>query len=400
MNAKRSRSVETYLDCGRNLGRRAACVPTMVAIIEKRDLRDFDWLTTLLAIAIACFGVWQIHNALPSETYWSKQIIGLFIALVAFAVVAFSDYRRIIDAAPVFYGFGLLLLFLVLTPLGVEVNGQQAWLKLPVVGQFQPSEFVKIPTVLMLAKYFGGRKTGSLSFREIIIGVAILAGPVVLIMLEPDAGQTITYFPLLAAVLFLSAVRIRYVVIALVAAAIFIPAAYIVGVKAGAIKKYQQDRIMAIVDPDSVDPKGFGYHTIQSTITVGKGGLSGIKGDSETSQSVLKFLPEPHTDFIFAVTAENTGFIGCVSLLLAYALLLSRMIAGARQASERPGMLVIMSIATAMSFQIFINVGMALGVLPVIGVPLPLMSAGLSAILSTFIAIGFVVSIKMRRFVN
>jgi rod shape determining protein RodA len=115
---------------------------------------------------------------------------------------------------------------------------------------------------------------------------------------------------------------------------------------------------------------------------------------------VLKFLPEPHTDFIFAVTAENTGFIGCVSLLIAYALLLSRLIAGARSASERPGMLVIMSIATAMVFQIFINVGMALGFLPVIGVPLPLMSAGLSAILSTFIAIGFVVSVKMRRFVN
>ncbi|MDQ3491538.1 MAG: rod shape-determining protein RodA [Acidobacteriota bacterium] len=372
----------------------------MVAIIEKRDLRDFDWLTSLLAIAIACFGIWQIHNALPSESYWSKQIIGLGIALVAFVVVAFSDFRRIIDAAPFFYAFGLLLLFLVLTPLGVEVNGQQAWLKLPVIGQFQPSEFVKIPTVLMLAKYFGARRSGHLTLKEVLIGCAILAGPVGLIMLEPDAGQAMTYFPILAAVLFLSAVKIRYVVIALAAAAIFVPTAYIVGVQTGAIKRYQQERIMAIIDPDSADPRGYGYHTVQSVITVGKGGLSGIKGDSETSQSVLKFLPEPHTDFIFAVTAENTGFIGCISLLLAYALLLSRLIAGARQASERPGMLVIMSIATAMSFQIFINVGMTLGFLPVIGVPLPLMSAGLSAILTTFIAIGFVVSIKMRRFVN
>lgn len=372
----------------------------MVAIIEKRDLRDFDWLTTLLAVSIACFGIWQIRNALPSESYWSKQIIGLGIALVAFLVVAFSDYRRIIDLAPFFYGFGLVLLFLVLTPLGVEVNGQQAWLKLPVVGQFQPSEFVKIPTVLMLAKYFGARRPGTLTLKEIMIGGAILAGPVGLIMLEPDAGQAMTYFPILAAVLFLSAVKVRYVILALVATAIFIPAAYIVGVQSGAIKRYQQERIMAIVDPESADPRGYGYHTLQSVITVGKGGLSGIKGDTETSQSVLKFLPEPHTDFIFAVTAENTGFIGCVSLLIAYALLLSRMIAGAREASERAGMLVIMSIVLGMVFQIFINVGMALGFLPVIGVPLPLMSAGLSAILSTFIAIGFVVSIKMRRFVN
>src|SRR5207247_665116 len=123
------------------------------------------------------------------------------------------------------------------------------------------------------------------------------------------------------------------VVLALVAFAIFVPSAYLVGVKTGKIKRYQQERILAIIDPDEVDPRGYGYHTIQSTITVGKGGLSGIKGDPETSQSVLKFLPEPHTDFIFAVTAENTGFIGCVALLLAYALLLSRMIAGARQSS-------------------------------------------------------------------
>lgn len=372
----------------------------MVAIIEKRDLRDFDWLTSLLAISIASFGVWQIHNALPTEGYWSKQIVGVCIALVAFFVVAFSDYRRIIDAAPFFYGFGLVLLLLVLTPLGVQVNGQQAWLKLPIIGQFQPSEFVKIPTVLMLAKYFGARRSGELSLKEVLIGCAILAGPVGLIMLEPDAGQAITYFPILAAVFFLSAVRIRYVFVAILAAAIFIPSAYVIGVKTGKIKRYQQERISVIIDPDSVDPKGYGYHTIQSIITVGKGNLSGIKGDSETSQSVLKFLPEPQTDFIFAVTAENTGFIGCISLLLAYALLLSRLISGAQQASERPGMLVIMAIVTAMSFQIFINVGMALGFLPVIGVPLPLMSAGLSAILSTFIAIGFVVSIKMRRFVN
>ena len=372
----------------------------MVAIIEKRELRDFDWLTMVLAIAISLFGVWQIHNALPNEGYWTKQIIGLIIAFIAFVVIAFNDYRRIIELAPIFYGIGLFLLLLVLTPLGVEVNGQQAWLRLPVVGQFQPSEFVKIPTILMLAKYFGGRRVRTLSLKETMIGCAILAAPVGLIMLEPDAGQAITYFPILATVLFLSAVRMRYVVIAIAAAAIFIPATYYVGVRTGMIKRYQQERINAILDPESVDPRGYGYHTVQSMITVGKGGLSGIKGDTETSQSVLKFLPEPHTDFIFAVTAENTGFIGCISLLLAYALLLSRMIAGAREASDRAGMLVIMCIVSAMVFQIFINVGMALGFLPVIGVPLPLMSAGLSAILSTFIGIGFVISIKLRRFVN
>lgn len=372
----------------------------MAAILEKHELRDLDWQTAVLALVIAFFGVWQIHNALPTESYWSKQIYGIGIALVAFIIVSFTDYRRLIDSAPVFYIFGLVLLILVLTPLGVQVNGQKAWVKLPLIGQFQPSEFVKIPTVLMLAKYFGNKKGHALTFKEILIGGAIFAGPVGLILLEPDAGQAITYFPILAAMFFLSGVKVRYVILAIVAAAIFIPAAWTIGVKTGKIKTYQQERINAIIDPDSVDPRGYGYHTIQSTITVGKGGLAGIQGDTETSQSVLKFLPEPHTDFIFAVTAENTGFIGCVSLLLAYALLLSRMIAGARQASDRAGMLVIMSIVCGMVFQIFMNVGMALGVLPVIGVPLPLMSAGLSAILSTFIAIGFVVSVRLRRFVN
>ncbi len=372
----------------------------MVAIIEKRDLRDFDWLTTLLAIVIAAFGVWQIHNALPAEGYWSKQIIGIVVALVAFFVVAFSDYRRIIDAAPFFYGIGLVLLFLVITPLGVEVNGQKAWVRLPLIGQFQPSEFAKIPTVLMLAKYFGSKKGNVLRVKEMLVGAAIFAGPVVLIMLEPDAGQTITYLPILAAMFFLSGLKIRYLIIAIVTAAILIPAAWFVGVKTGKIKRYQQERVLAITNPDQVDPRGYGYHTIQSTITVGKGGLAGNQGDTETSQSVLKFLPEPQTDFIFAVTAENTGFVGCVSLLLAYALLLSRMIAGAREASDRAGMLVIMAVVSGMAFQIFMNIGMALGILPVIGVPLPLMSAGLSAILSTFVAIGFVVSVKLRRFVN
>ena len=371
----------------------------MVAILEKRDLRDFDWQTAVLAIMIAAFGVWQIHNALPTESYWSKQILGIGIAIVALVVVAFTDYRRLIDYAPIFYIGGLILLILVLTPLGVQVNGQKAWVRIFGL-QFQPSEFCKIPTALMLAKYFGAKKGGLLTIREILIGGAIFGGPVLLILFEPDAGQAITYFPILATFFFLSGIKVRYVVIAAVAAAIFIPTAWYVGIETGKIKRYQQERILAIIDPDKVDPRGYGYHTIQSTITVGKGGLAGIQGETETSQSVLKFLPEPQTDFIFAVTAENTGFIGCVSLLLAYALLLSRMIAGARQASDRAGMLVIMSIVCGMVFQIFMNVGMALGVLPVIGVPLPLMSAGLSAILSTFVAIGFVISVKLRRFVN
>ena len=373
----------------------------MTAIIEKRVIRDFDWFVALLAVAIVGFGVREIYNAQPTENYWEKQIIGLFIALVALVVVAFSDYRRVIEAAPIIYGIGLLLLFLVIIPgVGMRINGHQSWIKFPLVGQFQPSEFMKIPTVLMLAKYFGKRSAQTLKLKEFLTGIAILAAPICLIMLEPDAGTSLTFFPLLAVVLFLSAFKIRWVIFTIAACLIFMPVAYWAGVKTGKIKTYQQERINNLLDPEKADPKGNGYQTLESIITVGKGGLTGDAGDTESSQSALKFLPEPHSDFIFAVTAEHTGFIGCVLLLLAYALLLSRLTAGARDAPDRAGMLVIMAITGELAFQVFMNIGMALGFLPVIGVPLPLMSAGLSSVLATFIAIGFVLSVRMRRFVN
>ncbi|HWT02432.1 MAG TPA: FtsW/RodA/SpoVE family cell cycle protein [Pyrinomonadaceae bacterium] len=374
----------------------------MVAILEKRSLRDFDWMLALLALMIVVFGTWQIHNAQPTESYWQKQLIGLGIAIVAMLAVAFTDYRKLVNFAPAFYAFGLFLLIIVLIPgIGMRVHGQQCWIKLPVVGQFQPSEFVKIPTVLMLARYFARPRHSALTLKETIIGLLILALPVGLILMEPDAGQALTYLPLLAVVLFLSAVRAWIVVAVLVLTIAAAPAAYFVGVKTGALSGYKLERINVIVDPENADKRGYAYHTWQSILTVGKGGLTGAgASSSEFSQSRLKFLPTPHTDFIFAVTAETTGFLGCILLLLAYALLLSRLITGARRAPDRVGMLVIMAIVGGLAFQLFVNVGMALGMLPVIGVPLPLMSAGLSSILATFIAIGFAISVQLRRFVN
>jgi rod shape determining protein RodA len=374
----------------------------MVALLEKRRFRDFDWLLTLLATGIVLFGTWQIHNAQPTESFWKKQLIGLVISLVALFAVAFTDYRKLVHIAPFFYAFGLILLVVVLIPgIGMKINGQRCWIRTPLIGQFQPSEFVKIPTVLMLAYYFGRIRARVLGWKEIAIGCGILALPVGLILLEPDAGQAITYMPLLAVVLFLSAIRMWIVIVALALSIVLVPAAYVVGVKTGKIKNYQQQRIQVILDPEHADRRGFAYHTWQSILTVGKGQLTGTGGRApEYSQSGLKFLPEPHSDFIFAVTAETTGFIGCLLLLLAYAVLLSRLMMGARRAPDRTGMLVIMAIVGGMAFQIFINIGMAVGLLPVIGVPLPLMSAGLSAVLATFIAIGFAVSVQLRRFVN
>jgi rod shape determining protein RodA len=373
----------------------------MVAMLEKRSLRDFDWLLTLLAIGLVGFGTYQIRNAQPTETYWIKQLIGLAIALVAMLAVGFTDYRKLINIAPAFYIFGLLLLVIVLIPgIGLKINGQRAWIRVPGIGQFQPSEFVKVTTAMMLARYFGKYRTQALSWKEMVVGGLILALPIVLILGEHDVGSVLTYMPILAVILFLSAIRIRLVLIALALGIVLLPFAYWLGVKTHLVKNYQQERINVILDPQNADRRGFGYNTWQSILTVGEGGLLGADASNAHSQSSLKFLPEPHTDFIFSVTAGNAGFVGCVLVLLVYAIFLSRLISGARRAPDRMGMLVIMAAVGGMTFQIFINIGMALGILPVIGVPLPLMSAGLASLIATFIAIGFAISVQLRRFVN
>src|SRR5438105_8644961 len=136
----------------------------MFAIIKRRKLRDFDWFVAVVAIGIVCFGAWEIHNAQPTETFWQKQLVGLGIALVAMLAIAFSDYRRLVQLAPMVYVLGLALLVVVLVPgIGIKINGHRAWIRLPGAGQFQPSEFVKIPVVLMLAKYFGKHRSGPLT---------------------------------------------------------------------------------------------------------------------------------------------------------------------------------------------------------------------------------------------
>src|ERR1700704_228063 len=199
----------------------------MVAIIQKRGLRDFDWLLALLAICIVCFGTIQICHAQPTENFWVKQLIGLAIAIVAMLLVAFNDYRKLINIAPAFYIFGLLLLIIVLIPgIGLKINGQRAWIKVPGIGQFQPSEFVKVTTAMMLARYFGRHRVSSLNLKELAVGGLILALPIFLILLEHDVGQVLTYLSILAIVLFLSAIKMRFVVAAAVLGVVFLPLAY------------------------------------------------------------------------------------------------------------------------------------------------------------------------------
>src|SRR6266404_7605676 len=222
----------------------------MVAVLKHRRLRDFDWLVAALAIMIVCFGAWEIHNAQPTETFWQKQLVGLGIALVAMLVIAFTDYRRVLELAPVFYVFGLMLLVLVLVPIpgiSLKINGHRAWLRVPGLGTFQPSEFVKVTTAIMLARYFGKQRHAVLTLKEMAMGCAILGLPIGLILLEHDAGSVLTYIPILLVVLFLSAIRMRTVVAALVLSIVIIPAGYWVGVKTHLVKNYQQERINVIL---------------------------------------------------------------------------------------------------------------------------------------------------------
>src|SRR5712691_2982005 len=250
----------------------------MLAILKNRKLRDFDWLVAALAITIVCFGAWEIHNAQPTETFWQKQLIGLGIALVAMFAIAFTDYRRVIEMAPAFYVFGLLLLVLVLIPIpgiSLKINGHRAWLRVPGLGQFQPSEFVKVTTAIMLARYFGKHRYAALTLKEMAMGAVILGLPIGLILLEHDAGSVLTYIPILLVVLFLSAIRMRTVIAALALSLVVLPAGYWVGVKTHLVKNYQQERINVILDPENADRRGFGYHTWQSILTVGEGGVFG-----------------------------------------------------------------------------------------------------------------------------
>src|SRR5262245_37398964 len=234
----------------------------MVAIIHERSWRDFDWVLAFLAIGIVGFGTLQIRYAQPTETYWIKQLIGLGIGLVAMLAIAFTDYRKLLNLAPVFYLFGLVLLVVVLVPgIGLKINGQRAWIKVPGIGQFQPSEFVKVTTAMMLARYFGKNRSGPLTIKEIIVGCLILALPCGLILLEPDVGSVLTYIPILAVVLFLSAIRLRLVVAATLLAVVMVPVAYWFGVKTNLIKNYQQERINVILDPENADKCLIGYHT-------------------------------------------------------------------------------------------------------------------------------------------
>ena len=362
--------------------------------INRRYLSDFDWPLLGIAMAIAAFGVLEISSAEPNPGLWRRQLVGIGIGLFVNFVATVLDYRRIVNLAPYLYVIGVILLALVLTPLGKEVNGNRSWLYFGSFG-FQPSEFAKLFTILLLAYYLSGVKKRPLDLRTIIIAGMIWALPTALVFLENDTGSALSYSSFLVAMLFLAGLRWRWVIAALgiLVLAVTFSVPYV-----KTCKSYKCERIKAVYWPELAE-KRFRYQNDQSEIAVGSGGLFG-KGLRGSTQGTLGFVPEVHNDFIYAVASEEWGFLGSFLSLTLYLLMISRLIQIARRSRERVGVLLAAGVAALLLYHVTVNVGMVVRLLPIMGIPLPLMSSGLTSVVATSFGLGLAISIRLRRFVN
>jgi rod shape determining protein RodA len=297
-------------------------------------------------------------------------------------------YQRL---APAVYALSLVALLAVLV-LGQARSGTRAWFALGPLS-VQPSEFARLATVLMLATWLDRRSQRSLNVSEALLILAVVAGPMVLVLLEPDLGVAATYLPLVGAAFWIGGVPLRsWLVIALLGLAAVGLAWH------STLKPYQKERVLTLLNPDR-DPYGAGYQVRQSKIAIGSGRLLG-QGLGGGSQSQLRFLPAQETDFVFAAWAEATGFAGATALLLAYALLLARIGLVAASTSSKHGLVLAALVGSWLAFQILVNLGMVVGWLPTTGIPLPLFSYGGSSLLSTCAALGVVQSVWRHRLVN
>jgi rod shape determining protein RodA len=358
-----------------------------------RSFRDLDWTLLIITLVLCGLGVLQIYSATLDTVWkdaWWKQ--GLFLAagLAIMLMVARTDYHVFLGRVPWMYIASVVLLILTFA-IGTKVFGSRRWI--PILGMtFQVSEFVKIVLILLVARYLTDLRSEYLEGRD-LLRLGILFGiPMAMVMKQPDLGTSLTYLPILAGCIFVAGLRWQHLAILCLVAAVAVPASWYL------LKDYQRARLVTFVDPES-DPRGDGYQVIQSKIAVGQGGVWG-RGVTRGSQTQLRFLPVPHTDFLFAAFAEEHGFVGVVVALGLYFLLLMRIIQNAQMASDRAGLLICVGVAALLLFHVFVNVGMVVGRMPVTGIPLPLMSSGGSSMLSAFIMLGLVQSVRLRRYVN
>jgi len=360
------------------------------------SFRDFDWVLLGTVLLLCTISVFEIYSATLHTKYTgfhTKQMYWICAGLVAMFIFSRIDYHKLIDFVSWAYGFCLVSLVVVLA-VGQKVLGARRWIRLGPM-HFQPSEWVKLVLIIAVARYFANLGGRSLTWKDIFKAFALVGVPMLLVIKQPDLGTTLTYTPILIAGLLLGGINLRQALILGTCGVALVAGVWSSG---KLLKPYQKARLTSFINPDN-DPKGSGYQTKQALIAVGAGGVWG-EGAAKGSQTQGAFLPIPHADFIFAAFSEEHGFVGAVFVLLLYFLILMRLIQNAQTAADLSGSLIIMGVVAVLTFQIAVNVGMVIGFMPVTGIPLPLMSYGGSSVLFTFLALGTVMNVRMRRFVN
>lgn len=328
---------------------------------------------------------------MSSENFFLRQLIWVIVGILFVFIIAAIDYHVLAEHIPWLYICALAVLLYTLV-LGHRVSGSRSWITLGPVS-FQPSEFIKMIVVVALARYLSElRSSRYMTLVEIVKAVAICGIPMMLVALQPDLGTTLTYLPIIAVGLFVRGVRPLSLVALVLAFVLVLPVSWFF------LKDYQKDRILTFVEPER-DPLGAGYHVIQSKIAIGSGGLLG-KGVFHGSQNQLGFLPTRHTDFIFSVVGEELGFVGVIFTLGLLAFVIFRSIYNAQTARDSLGLFIVMGVVGILFFHLVVNVGMVIGLMPITGIPLPFMSYGGSSVVTAFIALGLVSSVRRCRYVN
>lgn len=365
--------------------------------IDRRLISNFDWLTVTIVLLISIIGIMTIYSATrpvldePHPAFYLKQTLWLIIGFVALLLVITFDYIWLNRFNFVFYTIGIVLLITVFI-FGRTGMGAQRWLNIGFIS-FQPSEFFKLAYIITLAHYLSKVKNSldSLSLLKAFFLITFI--PFILLVKQPDLGTALIILIIFGSLILVRGLYKKVAILFVIIVLISLP--FLGNIFWGGLKDYQKNRIVAFIEPE-IDPTGIGYHLNQSKITVGSGNFFG-KGYLEGTQGPFRFLPEKHTDFIFAIFAEEWGFLGCTLLLILYFLLIFRGLDTAKKARDDFGRLLALGITFMFLIYFSINIGMTLGLMPVVGLPLPFMSYGGTALLSNMIAIGILVNIRTRR---
>ncbi|MEX2275151.1 MAG: rod shape-determining protein RodA [Actinomycetota bacterium] len=369
---------------------------------ERQPIRHIDLTLVVAAGLLASAGLALIFSAnrslaglggigIDPASNVKKQLVGIAIGAILMILVATVDYRFLKVYAGFFYAAAIGMLILVQSPLGTNVNGAQRWFEFGGF-QFSPAEVTKLAMICLLAAMLSEVKAPDLELVDVLKAVAATIVPMVLVFIQPDIGTSIVLIAIVVGVLVVAGARARHLVaIGLVAIALAI------GVfQLGVIKEYQVQRLTAFWDSES-DLAGANYNRDQAEIAIGAGGLTG-RGYLSGTQTNLDFVPEQHTDFIFTVAGEEFGFVGSVGLLVLFGVLLWRAIRISYLSKDAFGTYVAAGIASMWAIQMFVNVGMVIGIMPITGIPLPFVSYGGTAILTNLLAVGMLENIHMRRF--